>query len=214
MAKTASSSATKASSTQQTTSPSISTPRTAAPTNPYATKLASWRTKPVHQNMQRKHVTYSEIKLPPALLVGLERLADPGFKLFNHALAALLSIDPDIVLHLYPSEKDPLAPIFGHARPLVREDLRQSMEVHWYTNKWFVPDNWIKIGHDLDHSLFQDPEFQEIIKDISMSIDIAGIQAPYTTSVGWLFGSHVVTINCPAYESKLRHHPLFIGFDV
>jgi hypothetical protein len=47
-----------------------------------------------------------------------------------------------------------------------------------------------------------------------MSVDIAGIQAPYTISVGWLLGSHVVTMNCPAYESKLRQHPLLAGFDV
>jgi hypothetical protein len=47
-----------------------------------------------------------------------------------------------------------------------------------------------------------------------MSVDIAGIQAPYTTSVVWLLGSHVVTMNCPAYESKLRQHPLLVGFDV
>jgi hypothetical protein len=64
MAKTPSASATTASSTQQTTSPSILTLRTASPTNPYAKKLASWRTKPVFQNMQRNHVTYFEIKLP------------------------------------------------------------------------------------------------------------------------------------------------------
>jgi hypothetical protein len=181
MAKKASASTKKASSTQQTTSPSISTPRTVAVTNLYAKKLASWREKPVHQNMQQKQMTYFEIKLPPALFVGLEMSSDPGCELFKHALMALRSIDPDIVLHLYPSEKDTLAPIFGHARPLVREDPRQSMEVHWYTNKWFVSTNkWtycrIKIGHDLDHSFFQDPEFQETIKDISMSVDIAGIQ--------------------------------------
>jgi hypothetical protein len=47
-----------------------------------------------------------------------------------------------------------------------------------------------------------------------MSIDIAGIQAPYITSVGWLFGSHVVTMNCPANETKLLQHPLLVGFDV
>jgi hypothetical protein len=81
MAKTASASATNASSTQQPTSPSISTPRKAAPMNPYAKKLASWRTNPVHQNMQQNHVTYS--------FVGLERSADPGCELFNHALTAL-----------------------------------------------------------------------------------------------------------------------------
>jgi hypothetical protein len=86
-------------------------------------------------------------------------------------------------------------------------------------NKWFVSTNkWtyyrIKIGQDLDHSFFQDPEFQETIKDIRMSVDIAGIQAPYTTLVGWLLGSHVVTMNCPAYESKLLQHPLLVGFDV
>jgi hypothetical protein len=220
MTKTASASATKDSSTQLTnTSPSVSTPRTAVPKNPYAKKLASWRTKPVHQNMQRKHITYFEIKLPPASFVSLEMSADPGCELFNRALTALWSIDPDIVLHPYPSEKDTLAPVFGHARPLVREDPKQSMEVRWYTNKWIVSVNkWtycrIKIGHNLDHSLFQDPEFQEIIKDLSMSVDIAGIQAPYITSVGWLFGSHVVTMNCSAYESKLRQHPLLVGFDV
>jgi hypothetical protein len=99
MAKTTSASATKASSTQQNTSPSISTLRKAAPMNSYAKKLASWRTKPVHQNMQRKNVTYFEIKLPPASFVGLEMLADLGCELFNCALTALRSIDPDIVLH-------------------------------------------------------------------------------------------------------------------
>jgi hypothetical protein len=100
MAKTAPALATNASSTQQiNTSPSVSTLRTAVIKNLYAKKLATWRTKPVHHNMQRK--------------VRLEMLADPGCELFNCALMALRSIDPDIVLHPYPSEKDTLAPIFG-----------------------------------------------------------------------------------------------------
>jgi hypothetical protein len=72
----------------------------AAPMNPYAKKLARWREKPVDQNMERKHVTYFEIKLPPASFVGLEMSADPGSELFNHTLMALRSLDPDIVLHL------------------------------------------------------------------------------------------------------------------
>jgi hypothetical protein len=40
-----------------------------------------------------------------------------------------------------------------------------------------------------------------------MSVDIAGIQAPYATSVGWLFGSHVVTMNCPAYDENVMLIP-------
>jgi hypothetical protein len=46
----------------------------------------------------------------------------------------------------------------------------------------------------------------EAVKDICMSIDIAGIQAPYTMAVCWLFGSHLVTLNCPDYKSKLQQH--------
>jgi hypothetical protein len=47
VAKIASTSAMKASSTQPTNnSPSVSTPRTAVPMNPYAKKLGSWRKKP------------------------------------------------------------------------------------------------------------------------------------------------------------------------
>jgi hypothetical protein len=60
----------------------------------------------------------------------------------------------------------------------------------------------------VEHSAFSNPAFQNAIKVGHLSIDIAGIQAPYIMAIGWLFGSHVVTLNCPNNEEKLRKQHL------
>jgi hypothetical protein len=72
----------------------------------------------------------------------------------------------------------------------------------------------IKVGHDVEHAEFNGPVFQKTIKMGHLSISTAGIQAPYIMAVGWLFGSNVVTLNCPGYEDKLRKHHLMKDLDL
>jgi hypothetical protein len=66
----------------------------------------------------------------------------------------------------------------------------------------------------VEHEAFQDSEFVEMVKHLSLAIDVSGIQAPHTMSVGRFFSSNVITLNCPNYEAKLRKHPLLQGIDV
>ena len=186
--------------------------------NPYIKQFEAWTKKVSKLNtVTRKYTTYFSLKLPPAKVVDLA--PDGGCSLFATALMALRTVDPDIVLYPYPSEADQDEPKIPGSTPLIKVDPKHSSEIRKYTDRYFVGEqSWtycrIKVGHDVEHEEFNDPEFQKAIKLGHLSISIAGIQAPYIMAVGWLFGSHVVTLNCPDYEAKLRKHHLMKDLDL
>jgi hypothetical protein len=107
-------------------------------------------------------------------------------------------VDPDLVLYPFPSKKDPNVPTFANATPLIRKDPKSSADIWPYTDRFLPKEGkWtycrIKIGHDVEHEAFQDSEFVEMVKHLSLAIDVSGIQAPHTMSVGWFFASNVIT---------------------
>ena len=136
-------------------------------------------------------------------------------ELFNKVVQIISRTDPTFIVYTHPTKhKSKSTPISfnNKSRPYTTKE-----QIEKHVKSLFLRKEqrcWLKLycGHDQVQEILECEEIEESLRSIETSLSIDPIQAPVTSQLGYLLGSHTPTFETSHYNMvlnsvpKLQHH--------